>query len=67
MSRKAKIRLVWGFLCLTWLGYIWPLVGIGNRIEPFVLGLPFLFFWFIALIAVQFVTMLILYYTLDKE
>lgn len=27
--------------CLTWPGYAW----LGNRIEPYVLGLPFSFFW----------------------
>ncbi|MCE5228758.1 hypothetical protein LLG95_04080 [bacterium] len=67
MTRKTKRGLWWGFLALTWLGYIWPLVGIGNRVEPFILGMPFLVFWYIALVVVQFVAMLIMYSTLDKD
>jgi hypothetical protein len=33
---------------------IFPIFGIGNRVEPFVLGLPFSMFWVVFWIAVEF-------------
>ena len=67
MTRKTKRGLLWVFLAITWLGYIWPLVGLGNRVEPFVMGMPFIVFWYVALVSVQFFAMLTMYYTLDKD
>ena len=51
---------------LIWFGLLfgamsWPGILLGNRVEPFVLGFPFLFFWFIAVIVAQLVSLLLLY------
>lgn len=48
------------FLICT-LAMIWPGAVIANRIEPFVLGLPFFFFWYVLWVFVVFVGTLILY------
>ncbi len=39
---------------LTWPGYAW----LGNRIEPFVLGLPFAFAWNIGWVLLTFLVLL---------
>jgi hypothetical protein len=36
------------------LAMLWPVVKIANRVEPFILGLPFLLFWFVLISALQF-------------
>jgi len=51
---------------LIWFGLligamVWPGILLGNKVEPFVLGFPFLFFWFIAVIVVQLISLLLLY------
>ena len=33
---------------------VFPVYALGNRIEPFVLGLPFSLFWVVAWIGVEF-------------
>lgn len=43
------------------LAMIWPGALIANRIEPTVLGLPFLFFWYILWMLILFVGMWIAY------
>jgi hypothetical protein len=40
---------------------IFPVYGLGNRIEPFELGLPFSLFWVVAWIAVEFVVLAAFY------
>ncbi|MGM0832108.1 DUF3311 domain-containing protein [Halomonas qinghailakensis] len=42
---------------LCTLAMIWPGALIANRIEPTVLGLPFLFFWYILWMLVLFIGM----------
>lgn len=59
--RKPTRRLFGAFLLLTFAGFLWPLNLIGNRVEPIVLGLPFLLFWFVALILAQFFALVALY------
>lgn len=41
---------------------IFPIYGLGNRVEPFVLGLPFSLFWIVFWIAVEFVVLLAFFY-----
>ena len=62
MSRHRKIVIGMSiyFLICT-LAMIWPGAVIANRIEPFVLGLPFFFFWYVLWVFVVFVGTLILY------
>ena len=47
---------------LTWPGYDW----LGNRIEPFVLGLPFSLAWVLGWVALSFVA-LVIYHSSGKS
>jgi hypothetical protein len=49
------------YFAVCFLAQIWPLAGVANRIEPFVLGLPFFFFWYIAWALVIFLGFVITY------
>ena len=62
MSRHKKIVIgmsIYFFICT--LAMIWPGAVIANRIEPMILGLPFLFFWYVAWVFMVFLGTLILY------
>ena len=68
-SRRGRLRdlLFAGFVvccigALTWPGYAW----LGNRIEPFVLGLPFSLAWVFGWVLASFVA-LALYHATDRE
>ncbi|ALM52802.1 hypothetical protein [Halomonas huangheensis] len=43
------------------LAMIWPGALIANRIEPYVMGLPFLFFWYVLWMAVLFLGLWVAY------
>lgn len=43
------------------LAMVWPGALIANRVEPYVLGLPFLFFWYAAWMMVLFIGMWVAY------
>ena len=51
-----------GALALTWPG----LALVGNRVEPYVLGLPFVFFWNVLWVGLSFVV-LIVYHATGRE
>ncbi len=56
---------VYAVICLgamTWPGY----AKFGNSIEPYVLGLPFSFFWVVAWVGATFVVLLIYHNTGKK-
>lgn len=59
-GRKAVIGMSLYFLVCT-LAMIWPGAVLANRIEPIILGLPFLFFWYVVWIFMVFLGTLILY------
>ena len=48
---------------LTWPGYAW----FGNRIEPFVLGVPFSFAWVIGWVLLTFVVLILFYRTVSRR
>lgn len=62
MPRKRAINTAAaiGYLICV-LAMIWPGALIGNRIEPFVLGLPFMFFWYVLWIFLLFVGLVVVY------
>ena len=67
MKRKDKINLyffLFSLFILTLL--IFPIYGIGNRVEPFIFGIPFSLFWIIACILIQF-TGILFFLFIDKE
>lgn len=62
MQRRRKIIIGMSiyFLVCT-LAMIWPGAVVANRIEPMILGLPFMFFWYVAWVFMVFVGTVILY------
>lgn len=62
MSREKKIAVGMSiyFLVCT-LAMIWPGALVANRIEPMILGLPFMFFWYVAWVFMVFVGTVVLY------
>ncbi len=48
---------------LVWPGYHW----LGNRIEPFVLGIPFSFAWVIAWVLGTFFVMLVYHLAIQRR
>jgi hypothetical protein len=59
-SKAATVVMSVYFLICT-LAMIWPGAVIANRIEPMILGLPFMFFWYVAWVFMVFVGCVILY------
>lgn len=59
-ERKALTAVaILGVVCL--LAMIFPFYSVGNRVEPFVLGLPFSMFWIVLWIAVEFIGFIVAY------
>lgn len=56
MSKTYHILVGLHFAVCT-LAMIWPVATLANRVEPTVLGLPFLFFWYILWMAILFAGM----------
>lgn len=55
--RRASRAFV-AFAVLMVLVMIFPIYALGNRVEPFVIGLPFSLFWVVFWIAVEFVVLI---------
>jgi len=51
MTLRTARALAVAYLALFLLAVIWPGALLASRIRPFVLGLPFSFFWYAAWIA----------------
>lgn len=61
MNRSYQVLVGLHFVICT-LAMIWPGALIANRIEPTVLGMPFLLFWYVAWILVLFVGTAVAYW-----
>lgn len=60
-ERKSKyVFFLIYFIVLVW-AEVWPIFLIGNRVRPYILGLPFSMFWTAAVVMAGFVGMLFLY------
>ena len=67
MKRKDKINLYFFLFSIFILVLlIFPVYNIGNRVDPFIFGIPFSLFWIIACILIQF-TGILLFLFVDKE
>ena len=67
MKRKDKINLYFFLFSIFILVLlIFPVYNIGNKIDPFVFGIPFSLFWIIACILLQFLGILFFLF-IDKE
>lgn len=63
MDRGKKIAIGMGiYFGICTIAMIWPGAVIANRIEPVILGLPFLFFWYVAWVFMVFVGCVVLYF-----
>ena len=67
MNRRNKLDLYFLlFSTLILLLLIFPIYNIGNRLEPFILGIPFSLAWIVICIFIQFIGILLFLY-MDKE
>ena len=67
MKRKDKINLYFFLFSLFILALlIFPIYNVGNRVDPFIFGIPFSLFWIIACILIQFIGILF-FLIIDKE
>ena len=67
MKKKDKINFyffLFSIFILTLL--IFPIYNVGNKVDPFIFGIPFSLFWIIACILIQFVGILFFLF-IDKE
>lgn len=58
-SAPRRHKLLLGVVLLTLAASIWPGDLLGDRIEPYFLGLPFSLVWLVACIVVLFVALLL--------
>ena len=67
MKKKDKINFYFFlFSIFILILLIFPVYNIGNRVEPFIFGIPFSLFWIISCILIQLVGIL-LFLSIDKE
>ena len=67
MKRKDKINFYFFLFSIFILALlIFPIYSIGNRVDPFIFGIPFSLIWIIACILIQFVGILF-FLSIDKE
>ncbi|PPR27265.1 MAG: hypothetical protein CFH34_00385 [Alphaproteobacteria bacterium MarineAlpha9_Bin4] len=67
MNRRNKIDLYFIlFSILILLLLIFPLFEIGNKVTPFVLGIPFSLFWIVSCIIFQFIG-IVIFLLIDKD
>lgn len=60
MSGAARRhRLLLGVVLLALAGSVWPGYLLGDRIEPYTLGLPFSLVWLVVWIVVVFIALLL--------
>ena len=68
MKRKDKINLYFFLFSIFILVLlIFPVYNIGNRVDPFIFGIPFSLFWIIACILIQFIGILFFLFIGKKE
>ena len=61
MSRKKFQKIFIVVMVLVFLPTIFPIFAFANRVEPFVFGLPFNFFWVVSWILIAFALLLVMY------
>jgi len=65
LTKGEKKALV--FLILAILGFMPPVTIWANRVEPYVLGMPFLLFWQSFMVFVTFILMTLAYKTAERN
>lgn len=61
MSRRRFQTIFIVVMGLAFLPTIFPVFAVANRVEPFVFGLPFSFFWVVSWILIVFLLLLVMY------
>ncbi|MGO3345924.1 MAG: DUF3311 domain-containing protein [Marinomonas sp.] len=59
------VMMIYFIICT--LALIWPGATIANRIDPIILGLPFMIFWYLAWFFICFIGLVICYKTEEGE
>ena len=67
--RLALADVLFGSYCLVALSaVVWPVYpAIGNRIEPFVMGLPFSLAWIVGWVAATFVALVLYERSIERR
>ena len=61
-AKEKKRSIFWFmFFLLVFLAHIWPLFMVGNRVAPYILGMPFSMFWIVLWTFIGFVGLLAMY------
>ena len=66
-GRRVATRAFVLFIIAIALVMIFPIYGLGNRVEPYVLGVPFSMFWVIFWIGVEFFGLIAFFLVEDKR
>ena len=67
MKKKDKINLYFFLFSIFILALlIFPVYNLGNRVDPFIFGIPFSLFWIVACILIQFIG-IVFFLFIDKE
>ena len=67
MKKKDKINLYFFLFSIFILALlIFPVYNVGNRVDPFIFGVPFSLFWIVACILIQFIG-IVFFLFIDKE
>ena len=67
MKKKDKINLYFFLFSIFILALlIFPVYNVGNRVDPFIFGIPFSLFWIVACIFIQFIG-IVFFLFIDKE
>lgn len=61
MSRRRFQTIFIVVMGLAFVPTIFPVFAVANRVEPFVFGLPFSFFWVVAWILIVFALLVVMY------
>jgi len=65
MDRKIKMAIL--LALVNFIGAIWPVTYLVNRIHPFVLGFPFFLFWTTLWIFVCFLNLIFCYLLVEGK
>ena len=67
MKKKDKINLYFFLFSIFILALlIFPVYNVGNRVDPFIFGIPFSLFWIVVCILIQFIG-IVFFLFIDKE
>ena len=65
MSKNMKLAAL--LAAVNFIGAIWPVTHLVNRIQPFVFGLPFFLFWTTLWILVCFLNLAFCYLLVERK